>query len=195
LSHDDHIVGGPTATVTPCFCIDSSASTGSKRSISSVEAPTERDEDSTELRPMMWLSGATPRVTSSARTRSSAEAFCCSMFTDSAAWLRMAGLGDPAVPDVKASTAGASPSSSTRSVGSHSISFSKVVPPSGVNPHPMTNSTSSRAPSVLAVTNARADGPAISARACTASSSSFTASAGVVGSIGTATMPAPTTAR
>ena len=59
------MVGGPDTIVTPHFWIDSSAETGSKRSTSSTEEPTNSEAPSTTLSPKMWNSGSTPNTTSS----------------------------------------------------------------------------------------------------------------------------------
>ena len=60
-----HMVGGPDTIVTPHFWIDSSAETGSNRSTSSTEEPTNSEAPSTTLSPKMWSSGSTPNTTSS----------------------------------------------------------------------------------------------------------------------------------
>ena len=123
------------------------------------------------------------------------------MFVYRLAWVSIAALGEPAVPEVKIMTA-MSPGSRSRTGAEVSPSRSSSAswpsgtePPSGVNPAPMTNSrsgTSLRSSSAIA---ARPAGPTTTARASTLRSSRVTAATGFVGLSGTATNPAPSAAR
>ncbi len=195
LAHALHMVGGPVITVTPCFTMDSTAETGSKRSIINMVAPTANVRPRTTLSPKMWNIGSTAKTTSPGLWLSPGAEIICERLLRRLPWLIIAALGDPAVPEVNTSTARSSSSRSTMGPGSPATSSSRCTPPTGSNPQPITTSRSGSSEASIASRTSRAVGPSTTPRAPTAASWCWSSRGGLVGLSGTATSPLPSAAR